>query len=398
MNIENLNKYECTGCGACENICLQKCIAMTVDEEGFWYPVVNHNHCIQCGNCDLSCPMLSDTRNLKDECNPMYAAINIDNNIRQSSSSGGIFQLLAENILANGGIVFGAMFNDKWEVVHGYAENIDELCGIRGSKYVQSYIGDTYQLAKKSLQLGRNVLFSGTPCQIAGLKQYLKKEYMNLITIDLICHGVPSPLVWKKYVALRSNGKNISEIFFRNKNLSWERFLLEFSFENSSKYLMPLDKDLYLKGFLSNLYLRPSCYSCHFKGIQRKSDITLADFWGIDEILPDMNDHKGTSLVFVHTTKGRKIFSEIQDKANVKQVDLSLDEITKYNSGMVQSANCNPKRKRFFKELSENKFPIDILIDKYTKVNISARIYRGVRRKMASINILKKCIKNYFKF
>ncbi|KMO85526.1 hypothetical protein AB840_13100 [Megasphaera cerevisiae DSM 20462] len=398
MKIEYLlheGKQNCTGCMACVNSCSNKCISIQTDIEGFWYPVINHHSCIQCGKCDSSCP-ISSTINDQKEKSIIYAAINLNDSIRYSSSSGGIFQLLAEKILANGGIVVGAMFNEKWEVVHGCVEHVDELYKLRGSKYVQSCIRDTYRLTKEYLQLGRKVLFSGTPCQIAGLKQYLKKEYTNLVTVDLICHGVPSPLVWKKYVALRSNGKKISRIFFRNKNLSWERFLLEFSFENSSKYLMPLDKDLYLKGFLSNLYLRPSCYSCHFKGIQRKSDITLADFWGIDEILPDMNDHKGTSLVFVHTAKGRKVFSEIQDKANVKQVDLSLDEITRYNSSMVQSVGCNPKRKRFFKELSENKLPIDILIDKYTKVDISTRIYRDVRRKAASISILKKVYKKIF--
>ncbi len=143
---------------------------------------------------------------------------------------------------------------------------------------------------------------------------------------------------------------------------------------------MPLDKDLYLKGFLSDLYLRPSCYSCHFKGIQRKSDITIADFWGIDEVIPDMNDHKGTSLVFVHTTKGRKVFSEIQDKANVKQINMSFDEITKYNSSMVQSAACNPKRERFFKDLSEGKCDINLLIDKYTRISVWRHLYNLIRR------------------
>ncbi|OKY52775.1 Coenzyme F420 hydrogenase/dehydrogenase, beta subunit C-terminal domain [Megasphaera cerevisiae] len=400
MEIEKLiykEKQNCTGCIACVNSCPKKCISIKTDREGFWYPLINHEICIQCGNCDYSCPMLSDLDNFKNECNDIYAAINKDNNIRQSSSSGGMFQLLAENILDSGGIVFGAMFNDKWEVVHGYAENIDQLCRFRGSKYVQSYIGETYQLAEKNLKLGRKVLFSGTPCQIVGLKRYLRKEYEKLITVDLVCHGVPSPLVWQKYITFCSNGRKIYNIIFRNKKISWERYLIEFDFENSSTYQMPFDKDLYLKGFLSNLYLRPSCYSCRFKGVDRESDITLADFWGIDEILPDMNDHKGTSLVLLHTKKGDKIFSEIQNKIRVKKMNLYLNKIIEYNSSIIESAIYNPKKEKFFKELNNGKLSVNILIDKYTKTNINKRIYQNMRRKAASIKILKKIYRKILK-
>ena len=263
-------KQECCGCYACYNICPQSCISMQIDEEGFWYPVVDQERCIDCGLCEKSCPVLN--KSIVDNYPTAYAAVNKDKHIRNQSSSGGLFTIVAESIIRNNGIVFGAGFDDDFNVVHSWTDNIAGLNQFRGSKYIQSCIGTTYKEARDFLKQGKKVLFSGTPCQIAGLKSYLGKDYDNLMCIDIICHGVPSPNVWRRYkeaLEERSQGKTL-RIAFRSKVCGWKLFSLSFSFDNDKEYSKRLTEDIYLKGFLQNLYLRPSCYNCHFKTINRQ--------------------------------------------------------------------------------------------------------------------------------
>lgn len=381
MNINILVGNKCTGCMACANICPQQCISFIQNNEGFGYPRVEEERCIHCNKCNAHCPVLKMPV-IQNDRSFSYAVINKNSAVRLKSSSGGVFSLLAEYVLQRSGIVFGAAFNEKWEVVHTCIKDTRELYKLRGSKYVQSYIGNTYNSVKAFLDAGKEVLFSGTPCQIGGLKAFLQREYSNLITVDLICHGVPSPLVWKKYVEVRSKDRDISSIFFRSKNLSWERFLLEFEFQDSSKYLQPLDRDVYLRGFLANLYLRRSCYECPFKGINRLSDFTLADFWGIDEILPALNDHKGISLVFCHNLHAKTILNSLN--AEVVKYDLSKEQVLKYNSAMIKSSALNTNREKFFLELTSNKYSIDRLIYSYVKEPYIKRIYRFIKRRLIS--------------
>ncbi len=298
-----------------------------------------------------------------DKMPQAYACINKDEKIRKNSSSGGIFTLLAEQILDKQGVVFGAAFDENYHIIHTYIENKNELEKFRGSKYAQSKIGICYRQAKDFLDQGRYVLFTGTPCQVEGLKMYLKKEYDNLYTQDFICHGTPSHKVWEKYLEYRKNisGQEPEKISFRNKDDGWKLFNMKFEYSNSD-YKKSENQDPYMQAFLKNASLREECYKCKFKKKNRVSDITLADFWGIENILPEMDDNKGTSLVIVHSEKGQQLFKDISSKMIYKQVD--FDEAIKYNPSMLEVAKPDPKRKEFFKNL--DKVPFDKLVKKYT--------------------------------
>lgn len=304
--IEITKKQNCSGCYACKNICPKQCIDMREDNEGFWYPQVDKDKCINCGLCEKICPIINN----KERVNEIkaYACINKDEKIRAKSSSGGIYTLLAECIINNGGVVFGARFDEELNLVHSYTDNIQGLEQFRGSKYLQSRIGQSYKKAKEFLEKDIKVLFSGTPCQISGLLSYLSKEYENLICIDIICHGVPSPKVFKLYrdELEKKYGSTTQRIDFRCKDYGWKLFCVLLSFNNNTQYMKDLNNDVYMNGFLQNLYLRPSCYECKSKTLNRLSDITIADFWGIQNIASELDDDKGTSLVLVNSNKGKK--------------------------------------------------------------------------------------------
>lgn len=257
-----------------------------------------------------------------------------------------MFFELAQKVISEGGIVFGAKYDENWNVVHSHADTIEGVLDFLGSKYAQSSISDEYKLAKEHLISGRIVLFSGTPCQIGGLLSYIEKDYENLITVDFICHGVPSKKVWREYVNEISQNKRIENISFRDKTEGWCDFSLKIDFSDNSSYRKNNHNDVYIKGFLSDLYLRPSCYNCKFKGIERKSDITIADYLGIKNDISDMFDNKGTSLVLVHSESGMIIWNDIQNSFIVKETD--VNKALSHNNGSVKSAKMNPRRKAFF--------------------------------------------------
>lgn len=275
-----------------------------------------------------------------------YAAINKNAEVRKISSSGAVFYELAKWAIAQNGVVFGVKFGEQWNVVHGHAETMDEAVRFLGSKYVQSNVQDEYGKAKDYLDAGRIVLFSGTPCQISALKSFLKKEYENLFTVDLICHGVPSPSVWKKYLQEISAGRSVLSINFRAKTEGWMKYSLQIDFSDGSRYRKTLNDDLYLQGFLQNIYLRPSCYECRFKGTEREADITLADYWGVHQDIPQMFDGQGTSLILVHSEKGESLWSAVSGSFSVCEVDAKL--ALSHNVGAVSSATLSAKRDEFY--------------------------------------------------
>lgn len=371
------SKEKCSGCHACANACPKNCIQMASDIEGFWYPQVDKEQCIDCGLCEKVCPIIhkwqpDDTRSTK-----AMAAINQNEEVRLKSSSGGVFTLIAEEILNQDGVVFGAAFTDGFRSVqHICVDNSSGLEELRGSKYVQSKISDTYKKAKEYLDGGRKVLFTGTPCQIGGLYSYLRKPYDNLYTQDIICHGVPSPMVWEKYVEERERkaATKTQRMSFRHKKYGWKTYAVLFEFTNNTAYVRKFQEDSFMKAFLSDSCLRPSCYNCSFKGIQRQSDITLADFWGIQNVLPEMDDDKGTSLVIFHSTKGQDLFNAINDKVNTQAVELSVVE--KYNSAVIKSCEPNKNRTSFLADIQTNDF--DKTASKYTKVPFYKKIRRFI--------------------
>jgi len=369
------DKKDCSGCYACSNICPRNCISMQPDSEGFWYPKVDYNLCIKCELCIKTCPIINRTTVTNEPT--AYACINKDESVRLESSSGGLFSVFAEKIIEEGGVVFGAGFDRDLAVTHSFIEKKEELSCLRGAKYVQSRIGWSYRNAETFLNQGRSVLFTGTPCQIGGLKSYLAKDYDNLYCIDIICHGVPSPKVLETYISCqeKSAGASTQRITFRGKNQGWRQFSVSFHFDNDTEYRQTLDKDLYMKAFLSDICLRPSCNACRFKGLHRTSDITLADFWGIENILPDMDDNKGTSLIFVNSIKGRNIFEQIEKNIEYKKVD--INQAVGYNTPAVVSAEQNPQRQDFFLRLNE--IPFDRLVKKYCPDSIFFRMRRKIR-------------------
>lgn len=373
--INIIKKKNCCGCHACYNICPQNCISMQSDDEGFWYPVVDIEECTDCGLCEKACPILN--KKIVKNHPVAYACINKNDKIREQSSSGGIFSVIAEKVISKHGVIFGAGFDNNFNVVHSWTDKLDDLGNFRGSKYVQSCIGDTYKEAKDFLKQRRQVLFSGTPCQIAGLKSYLSEDYDGLICLDIICHGVPSPKVWQRY-KLRIEEiyqAKAQRITFRRKNCGWKLYSVSFSFDNDTEYSQKLTEDIFMQGFLRNVYLRPSCYACSFKTLNRQSDITLADFWGIENILPSFDDDRGTSLILINSKKGKEIFSSVTDKINYEKVD--INQAILYNPSVVKSADYNPKRDKFFEDLPGSA-DISQLIAKYTKVSFSKKAYTKV--------------------
>ncbi len=373
---EICDKEICSGCSACVNTCPVNAINMVSDSEGFEYPIINYTKCIKCGKCTRICPVankVADTGNIPK----VYSAVNNDENIRKSSSSGGVFSALAENIIADGGVVFGAGFDENNNVVHKMCDSIDGLSELRGSKYVQSKLGSTFIEVKKYLEQGRKVMFVGTSCQIGGLTAFLNgKSYENLYTVDFICHGVPSPEAWRKYLDERENEAHskAKAVSFRNKALGWRKFSINITFNNNTEYKKALTEDSFLKGFISNIYLRPSCSLCSYKKIGRKSDITIADFWGIEKINPDLSDDKGVSLVLIHSAKGKALLQNCSDKITI--IPQSLDDALKDNPSLIKSVGHSPLRLRFFKQIEKKSF--DRMIKKYCGNSITSKIYRKI--------------------
>lgn len=302
------DKHNCCGCSACVQVCPKQCVAMQEDEKGFLYPKVDEYLCINCELCDKVCPMLN--RRKKVEPQQVCAAMNPDEVIRRKSSSGGVFTMLAESVLRDGGVVFGATWNEQWEVAHSFTETMDGLSAFRGAKYSQSIIGDAYCQAQDFLKTGRKVMFSGTGCQIAGLKLFLRKEYDNLLTIEIACHGVPSPKVWKEYVKKVSGGQPLTSIVFRDKRNGWNGYGLSFVGADGKeiKYEKASNND-FMRCFLNDLCLRPSCSNCPAKAGASSADILIGDFWGIDSMHPEIFDDKGCSLVIVYTEKGQDLLN-----------------------------------------------------------------------------------------
>lgn len=385
--INIVNKENCSGCHACYNACPKHCISMIADNEGFLYPQVNEEGCIKCGICVKTCPIITPQRKAKSEADiKAYGAYNKNEKIRKCSSSGGIFTLIAEWVINNGGVVFGAAFNDDFSVAHRAVSNVEGLAQLRGSKYVQSTIGDTYKQAEELLKTGKMVLFTGTPCQIGGLYSYLKRDYDNLITQDIVCHGVPSRKIWEGYRAYHETKEKskIQKVSFRNKERSWKSYQMAIDFQNGKKYRQISSGDSYLKSFVSNLCLRPSCYACAFKDKVRESDITLADFWGIQNVMPEMDDDKGTSLVLINSEKGQIVFDSIKESIVSREAD--INEALKYNSSAIQSVKMPDERNDFIKKVDEQGF--DVAAKCYIKKDsISLRLKRKIK------SIMRKLIK-----
>ena len=341
-----MDKRKCFGCTACKMVCPVQCIEMQADEEGFSYPVIHEEQCIHCGKCKTICPVLSPEKkmNVQNEVEACYIAFSNDAKTRNRSSSGGVFAELSKAMFREGSVVFGAGWSENWDVIHCKAENEKELRALQGSKYVQSHMGNTYAQIRERLQNGEKVYFSGTPCQVAGLYSFLGKKYGNLITQDVICHGTPSPLVWKEYL---KNFQNVENVGFRNKKYGWHYFSLYIKY-GVRKMFQRLDENFFLRLFLDNTILRPICYQCPMKEEGSCADITLADCWNPGKISQEIwDDDKGLSLVLLRTEQGKQLWGRIE--TNITSLKVDTERALKSQSALRESAPCNPKRAMFFK-------------------------------------------------
>ena len=342
-------RSDCSGCSACSQICPVECIRMENDAEGFLYPVIDGSKCINCDRCRDICVRAQSPlteRNVTSE--KSYLAYSRDDDIRRGSSSGGLFSMIAETVLSKGGLVCGAGFDRDFKVRHMFVSALADLPGLRGSKYVQSETGNSYKRIREELERGRLILFSGTPCQVDGLLACLGKEYENLYTQDILCHGVPSPAVWKEYLSMRSGGEPVKDVSFRDKTYGWHYFSMKIE-TDKRKYVRRLDEDTYLRLFLDDVILRPSCYACRHKNIHHKADFTLGDCWGKTDGLKD--DDRGISLLFVNSDKGQKLIGELEN--DVLFYEIPFEDAVLKQKVMTESVPYNQNRELFFSMAEE---------------------------------------------
>ncbi len=358
INISDESK--CTGCTACYNICPKEAIELVPDLEGFIYPHVRQNDCINCALCEKVCPILFPY-NCNSGLPEVYAAWNLNEDIRINSTSGGVFSAIAEQFLNAGGFVSGAEYTEDLSIKHTVISDKEHLSALRQSKYAQSDLVDHFKQLQNLLDKGERVLFCGSPCQVAGLKSFLKKDYINLFTVDFICRGIISQTVYKEYLKSveKHSGAKIQKVHFKNKDYGWNRFSTKLTLKNGKKYHKDRYHDEYMVGYLKyNLYLRPCCYDCRFKSLPRVSDITLGDFWGIGEQDPLLDTDKGTSVILVNSNKGRDILSETAALLNMEKS--SLERVSKGNMCLLNNVSKGEYRDYFFDHFETKDF-IDLI-------------------------------------
>jgi len=401
------DKTQCCGCAACVQACPKQCFSFEEDEQGFRYPLVDIDICIECGRCEKVCPVIH--QNEPRQPLDVYAAKSKDEELRRQSSSGGLFTELAHAVIAQGGVVYGAAFDENMEVRHIGVDSLDDLKKFRGSKYLQSRIENAFTEIRDHLKNERMVLFSGTSCQVAGLKRFLGKEYESLLTVDVVCHGVPSPKVWRDYleetirtkcVAGKNTVSNVSkgylhelEVNFRDKRNGWKKygFAAKLSPSEGDKnsvsppqkpeelFYEPMAENLFMRYFLKDMGLRPSCYACPAKSGKCGSDITLGDFWGIWKTHPEFDDDKGTSLVLVNTEKGRKLFELLK----VNHIRATYSEALAGNPALVRSPKISTNVNLFWTLYHKKGLKaISVVLKRMQpkKPNLLKRMWRKVTR------------------
>lgn len=363
--LTSLKKEMCCGCRACELICPTKCIRMVEDEETFLYPIKDEALCTNCGLCESVCSFINKKKIInKIDDNTVvpsraYLAIHKDEDTLYKSASGGAFSAVANSFCQENYAVFGVEFTDEFKVIHSHVDSLSLISKYRKSKYVQSDTNICYSKAKELLEKGVHVLFTGTPCQIAGLKLFLKKDYENLLCVDLVCHGVPSQGIFDRYIDYLVNKYRggLEAYQFRekikNKNNQWNSRNVKISINGKTRVLNNI-KDKYLRGFHSGLYYRPSCYNCIYANSTRVSDITMADFWRVEQLFPLVDVHKGASALIFNTANGYGFKERIDNYMNLTEVD--YDDVIIRNGQLRRPANKHQYRERFFKLLEENDF------------------------------------------
>lgn len=390
---ETKQKNKCNGCGACELKCPKNAIRMEYDEEGFLYPIIDKNKCIKCGICSRVCPNNNKFNKKIYQKSKAYISYTKNASDKNNSSSGGMFFPIVRYVIEeNKGVVFGVEMTEDLLAKHSYAETMEEAKKFQGSKYVKSDLNNSYKETKKFLDEGRLVLFSGTPCQCAGLRSFLGKKYDNLITCEIICHANPSPKVFKMYLEniKKEYNKDIKMIYFRSKETGWRNQVPVIEFNDESK----INENSYFKAFTSELINRPSCYNCNFATKNRYSDFTIGDFWGIEYYdVSIKDDDTGISLFCVNTEKGNNIFKHIEDKIFYKEADIS--KAFSYNHH--KNSPINKNRKKLFENISLGNITKENIIQYLNKYNYKPFTMR-IERKIKKVkNKLRKQAMKYIK-
>ena len=367
-----INWEQCCGCGACANRCPKQAISMVPNHEGFLHPVIDAEKCVECGACEKACPGLNPAYN-ENALKEAFVLQNKDDAIRYQSTSGGAFTAIAEEVIRRGGIVFGAVMTDYLKVVHDSVETIEDLAKFRNSKYVQSEIGDCYSRAKRFLNDGRWVCFSGTPCQINGLVKYLGKDFEKLITVDVVCKSVPSPLVFKKYVEYKKSQEgNISDVVFRDKKRGFLYCTMAHYLSHEDRrdakdvYRRGSESDEWLRMFLSGKISRRSCMTCSYQTAQRVSDFTLGDIWETGNT--KLDDNRGSTLVHVWTQKGEEFLNSVRD--NVRIVTYPVER----SRGMERknTLTVQQNREKLFEDA--NHIEAKAFFEKYAPYTMKVRV------------------------
>lgn len=367
----DLTTFDCTGCTACYSVCPHKAIQMVEDAEGFKFPQIDGTKCTNCGLCEKVC-VPSNGYEKPSFTAQAYGAKNKRLDERKKSQSGGAFYILAKNVLSQNGVVYGAQIDEGCIVRHSRACTESEVKAFRGSKYVQSDLGDVFLQVKEDLLLGVPVLFSGAPCQVAGLKSFLRKDYENLLLVDLICHGVPSPKVWSDYLTWQQERLNrkITNPNFRDKEFGWERSYESFYVHGKKKRF-----DVYSRIFHSLNAHRKSCYVCPFTNTERVSDITIGDFWGIENTKPEFKDEYGVSAVLVNSAKGQRVWGEV--RGNFDYFECKVEDIMARNPHLSKPVDKPATRETFWNDYEKG---FSLVAKKYGVNNLKGKLKKVIKR------------------
>lgn len=384
--IQIKEKKNCCGCTACYNICPVKAIIMEPDEEGFLYPKVDGEKCVECGMCEKVCPVLH--RENHDEKTEGYIIRYTDKKIVEESTSGGAFTAFAEYLMSKGYVVYGAGYDNDMQVVCKMASKLEEVKEMRGSKFVQSYLGITFQNIKRQLKQGEKILFTGTPCQVSGLISYLGSKPKNLICIDFVCRGVPSPSLWKNYIDMME-AKYRSKMIgarFKHKTYGYHTTTMKVDFANGKTWYGSGRVDPMMKAFVNELASRPSCHACAFKGVERQSDITMFDCYEFSKITGMKDDDKGYSSVFIHTEVGKKLLVALDGK--IICYETSIDDLVNKNGVMVSSSSKPNRLRTIFYKYAEN-YPIDKAIQKIAPITKNDYIIERLKMILYKTGLIK---------